>query len=57
MPKRIAERYRIPELRAFASGTNLWNIVNPLKYKDPSTGNFASYPTLRTFSFGLNLTL
>ncbi|MFM2327693.1 MAG: hypothetical protein RIR31_1895 [Bacteroidota bacterium] len=57
MPKRIAERYRIPELRAFASGTNLWNIINPLKYKDPSTGNFASYPTLRTFSFGLNLTL
>jgi TonB-dependent starch-binding outer membrane protein SusC len=39
------------------SGTNLWNIANPLKYKDPYTGNFASYPTLRTITVGLNVSL
>jgi TonB-linked SusC/RagA family outer membrane protein len=57
MPKRIASKYRIPELKAFVSGTNLWNIINPFKYKDPSTNSFASYPTLRTISLGLNVTL
>jgi hypothetical protein len=57
LPKRIAERYRIPDFRVFLTGTNLWNIINPLKYKDPYTTNFASYPTLRTMSLGLNISL
>lgn len=57
MPKNISSRFRIPDFRAFVSGTNLWNIINPYKYKDPSTSNFASYPTLRTISFGLNVSL
>ena len=57
IPKKVAERYKIPEFRAFLTGTNLWNIINPLKYKDPYTSNFASYPTLRTISLGLNVTL
>jgi TonB-linked SusC/RagA family outer membrane protein len=57
IPKKVAERYRIPEFRAFLTGTNLWNLINPLKYKDPYTSNFASYPTLRTISVGLNVTL
>lgn len=57
IPKKLAERYKIPEFRAFLTGTNLWNLINPLKYKDPYTSNFASYPTLRTISVGLNVTL
>jgi TonB-linked SusC/RagA family outer membrane protein len=57
MPKRISDRFKIPDFRAFVSGTNLWNIINPYKYKDPSTSSFASYPTLRTISVGLNITL
>jgi hypothetical protein len=57
IPKKLAERYKIPEFRAFLTGTNLWNLINPLKYKDPYTSNFASYPTLRTISLGLNVTL
>ena len=57
MPKRIAEKFRIPTFRAFVTGTNLWNIINPYKYKDPSTGSFAAYPTLRTISLGVNMTL
>ena len=31
--------------------------VNPLKYKDPYTSNYASYPTLRTISVGVNVSL
>jgi hypothetical protein len=57
MPKRISAKYKIPDCKIMVSGTNLWNIANPLKYKDPYTGNFASYPTLRTITVGLNVSL
>ncbi|MEY2902693.1 MAG: hypothetical protein RLY89_1799 [Bacteroidota bacterium] len=57
MPKNISEKLGIPELRAYITGTNLWNIINPFDYKDPSSSNFINYPTLRTFTFGLNVTL
>ncbi|MEI6950046.1 SusC/RagA family TonB-linked outer membrane protein [Paraflavisolibacter sp. H34] len=57
MPKRISEALRIPDFRAVITGTNLWSLYNPLKYKDPSTSNFASYPTLRTISLGINASL
>lgn len=57
MPKRIASKLRIPDLKVMLSGTNLWNIINPLKYKDPYTSNFATYPTLRTISLGVNASL
>ena len=57
LPKRISEKYKIPDFRLILTGTNLWNIINPLDYKDPYTGNFASYPTLRTLSVGLNVSL
>jgi TonB-linked SusC/RagA family outer membrane protein len=57
MPKSISSRYKIPDLRLMLTGTNLWNIINPLKYKDPYTSNFANYPTLRTFSVGINASL
>ena len=56
-PKRLSAKLKIPEFRAMLTGTNLWSIVNPLKYKDPYTSNFANYPTLRTLSLGLNVTL
>lgn len=57
MPKSISEKLKIPELRAFLTGTNLWTIINPFKYKDPYTSNFANYPTLRTISLGINASL
>ncbi len=57
LPKHISDKYRIPQFRAFLTGTNLWNLINPYSYKDPYTSNFASYPTLRALSLGLNVTL
>lgn len=57
MPKRIAAKLRIPDLRIMVTGTNLFNLINPYKYKDPYTSNFANYPTLRTISLGVNATL
>jgi TonB-linked SusC/RagA family outer membrane protein len=57
LPKTIASKVGIPDLRFMITGTNLWNIVNPLSYKDPYTSNFGFYPTLRTISFGINANL
>jgi TonB-linked SusC/RagA family outer membrane protein len=57
MPKRIAAKLRIPDLRVMITATNLINIINPFKYKDVYTSNFANYPTLRTISVGVNASL
>ncbi|MBV7530199.1 SusC/RagA family TonB-linked outer membrane protein [Chitinophaga sp. sic0106] len=57
LPKDLVTRWKIPDLRVMVTGTNLWSIVNPLKYKDPYTSNFASYPTLRTISVGIGASL
>jgi hypothetical protein len=57
IPKTLGAKIGIPDLKFMISGTNLWNIVNPLKYKDPYTSNFATYPTLRTISLGINASL
>lgn len=57
MPKSLSAKLRIPDLRIMLTGTNLWNIINPLKYKDPYTSSFEVYPTLRTISLGINASL
>jgi hypothetical protein len=57
IPSKVATKLRIPEMKAFFTGTNLWSLSNPLKYKDQYTSNFANYPTLRTISLGINATL
>jgi hypothetical protein len=57
VPKEISDRLRIPSFRVTLSGRNLMNLYNPFKYKDPYTGNFAEYPTLRSVALGVNMTL
>ncbi len=57
LPKRLATKYRLPQARFNLSGTNLWTLINPLKYKDPYTSSFASYPTIRSINLGVNFTL
>lgn len=57
LPKAFADRLRIPNLRFILTGENLWSIINPFDYKDSRQNSINSYPTLRTFSLGVNLTL
>jgi hypothetical protein len=57
LPQAMVTRYKLPSLRFILTGTNLWTIINPFSYKDPYTGNFASYPILRTISVGINASL
>lgn len=57
IPKILTSRIGIPDLRFLVTGTNLWNLINPLDYKDPYTSSFGTYPTLRTISLGINANL
>ena len=57
LPKGLADRLKIPNLRFILTGENLWAIINPFDYKDVRQSSLQSYPTLRTVSLGINLTL
>jgi TonB-linked SusC/RagA family outer membrane protein len=57
LPQALSARWKIPDLRVFATGTNLWSIINNQPYKDPATNLAVDYPALRTYTFGLNLSL
>jgi TonB-dependent starch-binding outer membrane protein SusC len=57
LPTNMSARLKIPELRVFVTGTNLWTIINNQPYKDPATNLAVDYPALRTYTFGLNLSL
>ncbi|MFD2033835.1 TonB-dependent receptor [Belliella marina] len=57
LPNHLAERLGVPQLRVYFTARNLWRIINPFDYKDPTLSRFDSYPTLRTLNFGLNITI
>jgi TonB-linked SusC/RagA family outer membrane protein len=57
LPKSISSKFKIPQIRIYFAGRNLWRIINPIGYKDPSISRFNSYPTLKTYNFGLNITI
>ncbi|MFD2033839.1 SusC/RagA family TonB-linked outer membrane protein [Belliella marina] len=57
LPESLARRFGVPQFRVFATGTNLWDIVNKQDYKYSRTNNSFDYPAMRTFSFGLNFSL
>jgi TonB-linked SusC/RagA family outer membrane protein len=57
IPADLSAKWKIPELRVFVTGTNLWSIINNQSYKDPATNLAIDYPALRTYTFGLNLSL
>lgn len=57
LPKSITDRLKIPDFRILVSGTNLWSIINPFDYKDSRQSTIYDYPTLRTISVGVNISL
>ncbi|MEO6520958.1 MAG: SusC/RagA family TonB-linked outer membrane protein [Mucilaginibacter sp.] len=57
LPKAWGDRLKIPNLRLVLTGENLWAIINPFDYKDVRTDKISTYPMVRTFSLGVNLTL
>lgn len=56
LPKKISERIGVSNARVFFTGVNPINFYNPYDYKD-SEGGWDVFPTLRTYSLGVNLSL
>ncbi|MES2894030.1 MAG: TonB-dependent receptor [Bacteroidota bacterium] len=57
LPAAFAAKIKIPDVRVFVVGTNLWDIINNQPYKYSGSNVAVDYPSLRTFTFGLNLGL
>jgi TonB-linked SusC/RagA family outer membrane protein len=57
VPAKYASKLGLSNAKLLATGNNLWTLVNPFPYKDPYTSSAYDYPTIRTISFGLSLSL
>ncbi|WP_316829908.1 TonB-dependent receptor [Pedobacter aquatilis] len=57
LPKMLLSKLGLSDSRLVLAGNNLWTIINPLDYKDPYSSTIYDYPTLRTISVGLNVSL
>lgn len=57
IPKPLLQKAKIDNLRIYFSGENLFTIKHLPRHIDPEGLSGSVYPYLRTFSFGINLTL
>ncbi len=56
LPKSITDKLHISSARVILTALNPLNLYNPYDYRD-SEGAWDTYPVLRTFSVGVNVTL
>jgi len=57
LPKRVIESLKINSARVYFVSTNPFNLYNPFDYKDNANGSFDVFPTLSSYSLGLNINL
>jgi hypothetical protein len=57
LPQRIANRAKFQGVKFYLIGTNPINFFNPYDYKDNINSSYDAFPVLRSFSFGVNLSL
>lgn len=57
LPSSVIDRLRVSNARFYLSAINPMALYQPFSYKDAYGTSWDSYPNLKTFSFGLNLTL
>jgi len=57
LPINIVERLKVSNARLYLTAMNPMALYQPFSYKDAYGTSWDSYPNLKTFSFGLNLTL
>lgn len=57
LPEQWLRRAKIASLRIFATGTNMWDIINPTPYKYSRSNLSTDYPQTRVFTLGINLTM
>lgn len=58
LPKKMIEKAGIKKLQLNITGNNLWDLYNPYpkKYRNMYDNAKSGYPTLRTWTMGVNLT-
>lgn len=56
LPSHIARSLNVNNARVYLSGMNPLNLFNPFDYKD-SDGPWDTFPVLRTYALGINLSL
>jgi hypothetical protein len=57
LPERMTKRAGLKNVRVFFNGTNLFMIYSANKLYDPEQVLINSYPTMKNYSFGLNISL
>ncbi len=57
LPAKALSSIGIQNAKLLFTGNNLWTLVNPFDYKDPYSSYIYDYPTLRTLSVGLSVSL
>jgi len=55
LPKSICEKISLADVTLILSGTNLFTITK-FNYYDPSGAEMRSYPTMKTYTMGVNVT-
>jgi TonB-linked SusC/RagA family outer membrane protein len=57
IPKYILSAVRIERARIYFTGTNLFLLEDHIKWRDPEANSLNSYPLMKNFSLGLNITI
>lgn len=57
VPTTLSQRLHIPDFRAYVVATNVGDIINNQPYKNSATNVAVDYPSLRTITFGVNVSL
>ncbi|NLR67206.1 TonB-dependent receptor [Chitinophaga varians] len=57
LPRSLMKKYGLAGVRLFFSGTNLLLLEDHVKVRDPEAASMRSYPLMKNYTFGLNITL
>lgn len=55
LPKSFNNRFNLPDIRVFFTGTNLWTPISTFDYKEDAISKYNSYPLMKTYNFGLSV--
>ncbi|NLR79713.1 SusC/RagA family TonB-linked outer membrane protein [Chitinophaga eiseniae] len=57
LPRLLVKRSGLAAVRLFFTGTNLLLLEDHVKVRDPEAASMRSYPLMKNYTFGLNITL
>lgn len=54
-PKNLSKKFGVADIRVYANMVNPFNFYNPFDYRDNGVSSYLTYPTVKTYTFGLNV--